>query len=162
MKKATILKEPPVEQRQGCWQSPSGNMKRGFGATPSNSTNGQAHTAGKALTGIRVPTEPQVSQLVQEDLGSTTILGIKAHGSRSTWTIPVGEIGNDKPLVHSYENWFADGLAIEVRDVDDDPQQGKRTMELVKLDQGEPDPAIFQPPEGYEIVTEEMVPCKEP
>ena len=162
VKKATILKEPPAEQRHGCWQSPSGNMKQGCLANPSNSANGQADTAGKASTGVHVLTEPQGPQQVQEDLGTATIQGIKAHGRRSTWTTPVGEIGNDQPLVHTQEDWLADGLGIEVRHVDDDPQQGKRTTELVKLDEGEPDPALFQPPEGYEIVTEEMVPCKEP
>jgi hypothetical protein len=35
------------------------------------------------------------------------------------------------------------------------------TRELVSLTQGEPDPAIFQPPDGYEIKTTELhkVPC---
>jgi hypothetical protein len=91
-----------------------------------------------------------------------TILGIEAHGTRYTTTTPAGEIGNDQPLVRTQEDWFAKGSGINVRNVTDDPQQGKHSMELVKLDQGEPDPALFQPPDGYEIVTEEMVPCDAP
>jgi len=48
-----------------------------------------------------------------------------------------------------------------IRQITDDPQQGKDDLELVTLLRGEPDPALFQPPEGYEVVTEEMAPCKE-
>jgi hypothetical protein len=47
--------------------------------------------------------------------------------------------------------------------VTDDPRTGKRTRELVELSQSEPDPATFQPPEGYEVVTQELheVPCQQ-
>jgi hypothetical protein len=96
-----------------------------------------------------------------EDLGTMTIQGVEARGQRWTTTIPVGEIGNDQPLVQTQEDWCVPSLRLAVRTLSDDPRMGKRTTELVKLDQGEPDSALFLPPEGYEVVTEEMVPCKE-
>jgi hypothetical protein len=33
----------------------------------------------------------------------------------------------------------------------DDPRQGRTTAEIEELHQGDPDPAIFSPPEGYII-----------
>jgi hypothetical protein len=38
---------------------------------------------------------------------------------------------------------------------------GKKDEELVNLLRGEPDPALFLPPDGYEFVINEMVVCKE-
>jgi hypothetical protein len=56
------------------------------------------------------------------------------------------------------------GISLTLREVDDDPQTGKRITELVKFSLGEPDPASFQPPEGYEISTQEthQVSCQQP
>jgi hypothetical protein len=94
-----------------------------------------------------------------EDLGTTTIQGVGAHGHRFTWTTPAGAMGNDQPMVHTQETWITTGdnpRALNVRQVADDPQSGKSTLELVNLSLEEPDLSVFQPPEGYEIVTQEM------
>jgi hypothetical protein len=42
------------------------------------------------------------------------------------------------------------------REESDDPRTGKRSRELVDLSQSEPDPATFQPPEGYEVTIVEL------
>jgi hypothetical protein len=70
-------------------------------------------------------------------------------------------VGNDAPLVRTTEVWHAKSPALTVREVSDDPQTGRMTKELVELSQSEPDAALFQAPEGYEVVTQEMheVPC---
>jgi|ERR1035441_5582248 hypothetical protein len=92
------------------------------------------------------------------------IQGVEAHGHRYTTEIPAGQIGNDKPLVRVEENWMAPSLGIQVRRISDDPQQRKTTMELVKVDLSEPPVSAFQPPEGYEVQTEELhqVACPAP
>jgi len=157
-RKATVIKEPPVEQRHGCWQSLAGHQTRTYSAPQASSADAQNSAAGKPSV---APT-PQVQRPrpVTEDLGTQTIQGLEVRGQRHT-TTPVGEIGNDQPLVSIQEDWFATWYGFSVRSIRDDPQQGKETTELVKLEQGEPDPAIFLPPDGYETVVEEMVPCKE-
>lgn len=94
---------------------------------------------------------------VREDLGTDTIMGVEVRGTRITITTPVGRIGNDQPLVRTEERWSAPSLGgLTLRDINNDPQSGKSTRELVNLDLSEPDPSTFQPPEGYEVVTEEM------
>jgi hypothetical protein len=68
----------------------------------------------------------------------------------------VGAIGNDQPLVRTTETWRAISLGIIVHEVTDNPQTGKRTKEMTKFSNREPYAGSFQPPEGYEIVTQEM------
>jgi hypothetical protein len=54
--------------------------------------------------------------------------------------------------------WFSTtpGLSgINVRQVNEDPQMGKTTRELVSFSQGEPDASLFQLPADYEVVTQE-------
>jgi hypothetical protein len=160
-KKATVIKEPPEEQRHGCWESPSGHFTRGYPDLPGNMPAAQSNAA------VKPASEPATAQMtipktVSEDLGTMTIQGIEARGQRHTTTIPSGAIGNDQPLVTMQEDWFSIEYGFAVRSMRDDPQFGKETTELVKLEPGEPDPVTFLPPEGYETVVEEMVPCKRP
>lgn len=150
--KTTIVKVPPADQHQGCWATETGRMHWQFGQPASSqpATKSAVVTPPKTRTGS-----------VSVDLGDTTIEGVVAHGTRHTWTTPIGEIGNDAPLVRTEENWYASSLGLLLRSVSDDPQSGKRTREVVSLSLTEPDPALFQPPEEYEVVTETAhpVPC---
>jgi hypothetical protein len=57
----------------------------------------------------------------------------------------------DRPIVNVRETWTAPDLKIIVYTTDDDPRTGSRTTELINLDRAEPDPALFQVPEGYTI-----------
>lgn len=87
----------------------------------------------------------------EESIGSKTINGIVAEGTRTTSTIPKGAMGNDQPLVSTHEVWISSELKLNVLEIDDDPNNGTTTKELVKLDRSEPDPALFQAPEGYTV-----------
>jgi hypothetical protein len=86
-----------------------------------------------------------------EDLGTQTVNGVTAGGRRITRVIPAGKEGNDQPITVTTETWNSNELKLLVRRVDDDPRSGLTTMELTDLQQGEPDPALFQPPEGYTV-----------
>jgi hypothetical protein len=157
-RKATVTKEPPVDQRHGCWQSLAGHQMRNYPDAAGATAQSSVVVKPSAAPSIHGPRQTFAS----EDLGTTTIQGLTAHGQRSTSTTPAGEIGNDQPLVSTQEEWIATGYGFSVRSIRDDPQQGKETTELVKMETGEPDPAVFLPPEGYETVVDEMVPCKQP
>jgi hypothetical protein len=92
------------------------------------------------------------------------INGVETHGHRRTTTTSAGAIGNDAPLVSSDEYWQAPSLGdLTLRSENDDPKTGKQTRKLVRLSLSEPDPAIFQAPQDYQVVTQEMhqVPCQE-
>ncbi len=93
-----------------------------------------------------VQTKPEM-----EDLGIKTIAGLEAKGTRVTRVIPAGREGNDRPLTITSENWFSPDLRIMVMSTNDDPRSGATTMELTDIDRGEPDPTLFQVPEGFTV-----------
>lgn len=168
-KKARVIKLPPVDQRQGCWATESGNFRASYGSSSQRvaATPGVGLGAGVSAVIATIPNAAVPRPLQQspprEDLGTATIMGIEAQGYRTTFTTPVGEVGNDKPLVRTNEFWTAPGFDFPLRQVDTDPQSGTRTTEVVSLDLSEPDPATFQPPEGYEVVIDELheEPCQQ-
>lgn len=101
-------------------------------------------------------TTPPVSRLNQsnfqiEDLGTKNIEGVEAVGRRTTRTIPAGQEGNDQPITITHESWTSPELRVTIQENDDDPRSGTTTMELTDIDRNEPDPRLFQAPEGYTV-----------
>lgn len=86
-----------------------------------------------------------------EDLPVDTIAGLYVTGVRITRTIPAGTAGNERDIVVASETWTSPDLKITVRQITDDPRSGKVTTELTNVDRTDPDPALFQPPEGYTV-----------
>ena len=86
-----------------------------------------------------------------EDLGMKSINGVEARGRRTTRVIPAGREGNDQPITVTSERWTASDLGLVVMSVNDDPRNGTITMEMTDIEKGEPDPALFQVPEGYTV-----------
>ena len=153
-KVATRLVMLPRDQRTGCWADEQGNRRMTF-----NFPQPSANATQAALLRQKY-VEPEMKT---EDLGEDMIEGLKAHGSRTTTTIPAGAIGNDKPLVSTQELWMAmDFPGLMLRMVADNPRFGKNTREVTNLKLGEPDPAQFEPPQGYTVKTIELhqVPCE--
>ncbi len=165
-KKATITKLPPSDQRYGCWASDSRHMTINYGSRATTTAPGmmrQGLIVGGESTLVESVGRVTEYEQHHEDMGITTIQGLEARGERWTTVIPAGKVGNDEPIVTTREVWRAPGLPFALREVYNDPRSGKRTRETVSLTMGEPDLSLFQPPEGYEVVTEEMheVPCQQ-
>jgi hypothetical protein len=164
-KKATIMKLPPSDQRYGCWTSDSGHMTINYGnrATMQAGTTRQGLIVGGESTLVESVGRVTEYEQQHEDLGTTTIQGLEAKGDRWTTVVPAGKAGNDNPITTTREMWRSPGFPFALREVYDDPRTGKRTRATVSLTIGEPDASLFQPPEGYEVVTEEMheIPCQQ-
>jgi hypothetical protein len=109
-----------------------------------------AATSTAAVQPARIPL-PAHRKGKTEDLGTKTINGIEAHGTRTTETYPAGAFGNDQPITVTHEMWMSRELKLAVLQIDDDPRTGVRTTELTDIERGEPDPALFQVPEGYTV-----------
>lgn len=155
-RKATVVQFPPGDQRHGCWRSDSGHMTINYGPVRPR-TAGAAGRVASSVAGAILPNgQTMLRDRKTEDLGTTTIMGVEAHGRRTTVITPAGAVGNDRPLVRTTEIWIASNPGIVLREVIDDPRMGKTTREVTSLDLGEPDMATFQPPDGYTVVTEEM------
>lgn len=86
-----------------------------------------------------------------EDLGSKMIEGVMAQGTRSTITIPVGEIGNDQPLAIVSERWYSPELQTVVLSSHSDPRVGEHVYRLTNLHRDEPDANLFRIPADYRV-----------
>lgn len=90
-------------------------------------------------------------QTIRTDLGTQTINGVPAQGTRITRTIPAGQIGNEKPIVIVTETWYSPDLQTYVLRKTTNPLSGNTTFQLTNIQQGEPDPTLFQVPSDYTV-----------
>ncbi len=97
------------------------------------------------------PLEPRNEPLEakKESLGTRTIEGVSAEGTRTTIEIPVGQIGNDKPVQVVTEKWFSPDLQMIVMSKHTDPFIGEVTFRLVNIKLGEPAAELFKVPADY-------------
>ena len=99
----------------------------------------------------RTTPDSSASDTKTESLGSRTIDGISATGTRTMTTIPAGTIGNGKDLVVTRESWYSTGLKLVIRSAQSDPRFGEATYSLTNIQRNGPDPALFEVPAGYTI-----------
>jgi hypothetical protein len=88
----------------------------------------------------------------RETLPPQEINGVYAEGTRTTHTFRLeGEISN-RVIEVTNELWISPDLRIIVRHFHDDPRSGETITDVSDVVRGDPDPSLFQPPEGYEVV----------
>jgi len=87
----------------------------------------------------------------REDLGTQTIEGVEATGTRSTVTIAAGEIGNEKPIEVVTERWYSKELQTTVMSRHSDPRTGETTFRLININRNEPAASLFEVPSDYKI-----------
>src|SRR5207253_7710787 len=86
-----------------------------------------------------------------EQLGWKLIEGVQAEGTRSTITIPAGQIGNDRPLDIVDEQWRSPDLQVIVSSKHSDPRFGETAYSLTNISRAEPPATLFQVPPDYTI-----------
>ncbi|MGH9723746.1 MAG: hypothetical protein ACRD41_01645 [Candidatus Acidiferrales bacterium] len=84
-------------------------------------------------------------------LGTQTINGVQAEGTRVTRTIAAGEMGNEKPIVITTERWYSPDLQTYVMTKRSDPRMGDSVYQLTNIQRSEPDAALFQVPSDYTV-----------
>jgi hypothetical protein len=104
------------------------------------------------MTVAASPRQMPAPEISNENLGSQTINGLLAEGTKTTTTWPIGSIGNDRPVTSTFERWMSRDLGTEVMSKRSDPRSGDTTMKLTNISRSEPDASLFQPPAGAEIV----------
>jgi len=104
-----------------------------------------AEDAGPELRGQRD------KDVVTTSLGTQTINGVQAEGTRYTRTIPAGAIGNQNPIVITSERWYSPDLQVVVLSKRDDPRTGETITQLTNIQRGEPDASLFQVPSDYTV-----------
>ncbi|HEY8184644.1 MAG TPA: energy transducer TonB [Pyrinomonadaceae bacterium] len=88
---------------------------------------------------------------VSESLGKQNIEGVEAEGTRSTVTIPAGEIGNERPIEIVSERWYSQELQTIVMTRHSDPRFGESSYRLTNIDRSEPARSLFEIPGDYTL-----------
>jgi hypothetical protein len=88
---------------------------------------------------------------VKEQLGKQLIEGIEAEGTRTTVTIPAGEIGNERPIEIVSERWYSPELQLVVMTRHSDPRSGETTYKLTNVSRTEPAKSLFEVPPGFTV-----------
>ena len=91
------------------------------------------------------------ANVVKEDLGTQTVNGVQATGTRITRTIPAGAMGNAQPIQVVRETWVSTDLQVPVMVKTSDPRFGATTTQLINITRAEPDASLFQTPADYTV-----------
>jgi hypothetical protein len=87
-----------------------------------------------------------------ESLGMRQIEGLMARGRRTVTTIPVGQIGNDRPIEITDEQWESAELKLLVLSRHHDPRTGDVEYRLTNVSRAEPASDLFAVPADYTVV----------
>ena len=86
-----------------------------------------------------------------ESLGKEVIEGLEVEHTRTSLTIPAGEIGNVQPIEIVDETWYSPELQLMVMTKSRDPRFGETTYRLTDIRRSEPDRSLFEVPNDYTI-----------
>jgi hypothetical protein len=87
-----------------------------------------------------------------EQLGKMTIEGVQAEGTRTTTTIPAGQIGNEWPIDIVSERWYSAELQMTVLSKNSDPRRGETVYKLTGINRSEPLRSMFEVPADFSVV----------
>ena len=137
----------------------AGDMGVGVGVGKAISSNSAALNVEKRVivSGSNAGVEQRIwvdsgtdpSQIKSESLGTQVIEGVSADGTRTTHTIPAGQIGNERPLEITSEVWTSPDLQMVILSKRNDPRFGETVYRLTDIKRAEPDPSLFQVPSNF-------------
>jgi hypothetical protein len=123
----------------------------GMGKTIFYAQSGEVQVSGSKGQAVTNGVRSENLENTKSDLGTLTIEGVPARGTRITRTIPAGQIGNVQPIVITTENWYSPDLKVLVMSKSNDPRMGETTYKLTNIQRSEPTPSLFQPPDDYTV-----------
>jgi hypothetical protein len=100
----------------------------------------------EAIAGVRA------EKPVTESLGTQFMEGIVVEGTRTTVTIPAGQIGNELPIHIVSERWYSPDLKVLVLSRQSDPRFGETTYRLTNLTRAEPPARLFEIPADFTVI----------
>jgi len=108
-----------------------------------------------SANGANAPTDPPRHRgpgtMEKTALGTQTIEGVQATGTKSVLTIEAGAIGNDQAIQIVSEEWYSPDLKTVVLSKKSDPRFGDVVYSLTQINRSEPDPTLFQVPSNFTI-----------
>lgn len=117
-----------------------------FARTPNGEVQVRAATAESKMR-----EEKERTGFRKEDLGTQTVEGVSAVGTKTTITIPAGQIGNERAIEIVDERWFSPDLQTMVMTRHSDPRSGESVYRLTSINRAEPDHSLFEVPSDYTL-----------
>jgi hypothetical protein len=99
----------------------------------------------------RPPANAPASNSKTESLGRQVISGLPADGTRTTQTIPAGQIGNTMPLQIVTERWYSPDLRAVILQKRSDPRFGESIYEWTNISRTEPPASLFVAPADFQV-----------
>jgi hypothetical protein len=87
-----------------------------------------------------------------EQLGRRAMAGLPADGTRTTFIVPAGQMGNEQPMQIVSEVWYSPDLQATVFSKHQDPRTGETVFRLTDISRSEPAASLFQPPADYQVI----------
>jgi hypothetical protein len=135
-----LLTFMPEQKVANVFQRPSGSKSADCPATVTEVT---AYFSGMHLR----PNDPAWSAPVA--LGEKSIEGVHVVGTQRVYTLPVGRLGNSKPVTVTVEQWSSPELGVIVDKTTTASTGAQVHYQLTQIAQTEPDPALFKMPADY-------------
>ena len=88
-----------------------------------------------------------------ESLGRQTVAGLPADGTRTTQTIPAGQIGNSLPIQVVTERWYSPDLQAVILQKRSDPRSGDYVYQWTNIIRAEPPSTLFVVPADFAVTT---------
>src|SRR5437762_4230672 len=145
-KEHVAMKLPPMPALPAL---PPGGGDKKFNVIVGGPGPGPAAAAGRVMIYKRETNAQNASNI--EQLGWKLIEGVQAEGTRSTITIPAGQVGNDRPIEIVDEQWRSPDLQVIVYSKHTDPRFGETAYSLTNISRAEPAAGLFQVPSDYTI-----------
>jgi hypothetical protein len=101
--------------------------------------------------GRNAQSRPANPNLKTESLGRQTIAGVLAEGTRTTQTIPAGQIGNTLPIQVVNERWFSQELQAVILQKRSDPRSGESVYQWTNIIRAEPPSTLFVVPADFQV-----------
>lgn len=123
------------------------NVERNVFTAPAPPPHGAAGSP--PIQMYRVSSDPNNRKT--ESLGKQMVEGVEAEGTRTTITIPAGEIGNEQAIQIVMEKWYSPELKTVIMSRHNDPLVGETVYKLTNINRGEPARSLFEVPGDYTI-----------
>jgi hypothetical protein len=145
-----LVKMQEAHERGGMSKSTAGVMVGSD--TQMTWATGKAQIAISPVPGQKLLAgDVDAAKITTETLGSRSIEGVMAEGTRTTSTIAAGAIGNVMPIEVVTERWYSRDLQMAVLISRKDPRSGDSVYRLRNIVKAEPSPDLFTIPSDYQV-----------
>ncbi len=98
------------------------------------------------------PLPDDAGEAIHEELGTQLVGGVETTGTRDAVIYNPGLFGNDRKMTIEREYWYSPKLGFNLLSKRSDPRIGTQTFTATNLILSEPDPTLFDLPEGFKVV----------